>query len=108
MKFYTEEKILDKHIGTKDTAERIAFDLNVDLFRVGEAIREVRHLKKMTQDDLAHLVGVKRSQISKVENGKNLTLTTIGRIFRAMGIKGNLEIELEDDGKLSKLSKLAL
>ncbi|WP_347150628.1 helix-turn-helix transcriptional regulator, partial [Phocaeicola dorei] len=38
------------------------------------------------------LIGVQRAQISRIENGKNLTFSTIARVFKAMGISAKLEI----------------
>lgn len=40
MKFYTEEEALDKVIGTKETVERIEFDVQMDEFLIGKAIRQ--------------------------------------------------------------------
>ncbi|KAA6305280.1 hypothetical protein EZS27_043067, partial [termite gut metagenome] len=39
------------------------------------------------------LVGVQKAQISKIENGKNLTIATIIKIFKAMGVSAQLEID---------------
>ena len=39
-----------------------------------------------------NLIGVQRAQISRIENGKNLTFSTIARVFKAMGISAKLEI----------------
>lgn len=96
MKFYTEEEILDKHIGKKGTPKRDQFeaDLKADLnsFLIGEAIKQARQSKNLTQEELGNLIGVQRAQISRIENGKNLTFSTIARVFKAMGISAKLEI----------------
>ena len=46
----------------------------------------------MTQEELAQKIGVQRSQVSKIESGRNLTLSTIARVFKAMGMKAALSI----------------
>ena len=53
----------------------------------------------MTQEELGKLIGVQRAQISRIESGKNLTFSTISKIFRAMNIHAKLEI-----GNLGKVT----
>lgn len=55
---------------------------------VGDRIREARKAKKMTQEKLAERIGVKRSVISKYENGLiDPTISQIEKIASALGIK---------------------
>ncbi len=61
-------------------------------FYTGEAIKQARQSKNLTQEELGNLIGVQRAQISRIENGKNLTFSTIARVFKAMGISAKLEI----------------
>lgn len=92
MKFYSEDEMLDKHIGKIGTAERDKFEDEFNTFLIGEAIREARKKKKLTQEQLGIMVGVKKAQISKIESGRNLTLSTISRVLHAMGLQANLSI----------------
>ena len=55
-------------------------------------IKQARQSKNLTQEELGNLIGVQRAQISRIENGKNLTFSTIARVFKAMGISAKLEI----------------
>ena len=71
MKFYSEDEAIDKVIGEKGTQSRMEFDAGMNEFLVGEAIRQARNL---AQEQLGELVGVKKAQISKIENGSNVTL----------------------------------
>lgn len=91
-KFYTEEEILNEYIGKEGTIKRNEFDSNIQSFLIGEAIKKARLAQNMTQEELGTLIGVQRAQISKIENGKNLTMNTISRIFQAMNIKATLEL----------------
>ena len=102
MKFFTEEEIIDKHIGKKGTSKRDKFDENIHSFLIGEAIKQARQSKNLTQEELGALIGVQRAQISKIENGKNLTFSTIVKVFKAMGISVHLEI-----GNLGKLASVS-
>ena len=92
MKFYTQDEIIDKHIGKKGTLEREKYDDELNTFLIGEAIKQARLSKKLTQEDLGKLIGVQKAQISRIENGKNLTIGTISKIFKAMDISVKLEI----------------
>ena len=92
MKFFTEEEILDKHIGQIGTPHRNQFEDEINTFIIGEAIKEARKKKQLTQEQLGNLVGVKKEQISKIESGKNLTLNTISRVLHAMGLQAHLNI----------------
>lgn len=40
MKFYTEEEIIDKHIGKKGTLARDKFEEGLQSFLIGEAIKK--------------------------------------------------------------------
>ena len=51
MKFYTEEEILDKHIGEKDSPERERFETDLNSFLIGEAIKHARLSKNLTQEE---------------------------------------------------------
>ena len=102
-KFYTLGEIEDKYIGKKGTPKRDKYevDLQTDVHShfIVEAIKQARLSKNMTQEELGSLIGVQRAQISRIESGKNLTFSTIARIFKAMGISAKLEI-----GNLGKVA----
>ncbi len=83
-------EIVDKVWGEVGTPERDAMEtrLKEDLqaYYIGEAIKAERLKQNLTQEELGVKVGVKKSQISKIENGKCvITLPTISRVFRALG-----------------------
>lgn len=98
-KFYTHEEIEDEFIGKKGTPERDKYEERLEMFLIGEAIKQARQAKNLTQEDLGKLVGVQKAQISRIENGKNLTFATVIRLFKAMGISAKLEI-----GNLGKVA----
>lgn len=100
-KFYTQDEAKDILIGETGTAERDAYEANLEAFLIGDAIRRTRIAKKLTQEDLGKLVGVQKAQISKIENGRNLTISTVIKVFKAMGVSAKLEIE--DGGQVIAL-----
>lgn len=92
MKFYTLEEITDKHIGKIGTPARDAFEAEVEAALIGSKIKEARKLQNITQRELGERVGVQTSQISKIENGRNLTISTIVRILNALGLTASFTI----------------
>lgn len=62
------DEITDKHIGKRDTAKREAFENELRLELLGEAIKQARIKRNLTQEELGWLVGVQKEQISKLEN----------------------------------------
>ncbi len=99
MKFYTLDEIEDKHIGKKGTIERDKYDEQLEMFLIGDAIKQARQAKNLTQEELGKLVGVQKAQISRIENGKNLTFATVIKLLKAMGLSAKLEI-----GNLGKVA----
>ena len=48
MKFYSEEEMLDKHVGKIGTPHRDQFEDEINTFLIREAIKEARKNKKLT------------------------------------------------------------
>ena len=97
MKTYSLENLTDKYIGTKGTKKRNEFENELRLDLLGQAIKEVRQERKLTQEELGGLVGVKKAQISKIENSTtDARFTTILKVFEALGAKINFNIELNN------------
>lgn len=100
MKLYTHEEMLNSVVGKIGSPRRDAMEAELQSFLIGEAIKQARKEKKLTQSQLGELMGVQRAQISRIESGRNLTISTIVRAFKAMGIAvslncGNMTIALE-------------
>ncbi|KAA6350102.1 hypothetical protein EZS27_002465 [termite gut metagenome] len=92
-KFYTQDEAKDIFIGKVGTPQRDNYESDLNMFLIGDVIKRTRLEKNLTQEDLGKLVGVQKAQISKIENGKNLTIATIIKIFKAMGVSVQLEID---------------
>jgi transcriptional regulator with XRE-family HTH domain len=46
----------------------------------------------LTQEQLGEMVGVQKSQISRIEKGRHVSISSMARLFKAMGISLTLEI----------------
>ena len=95
MKSYTLEELTDEFIGKKGTLERDEFDSELRSELIGQAIKEARLKRNLTQSQLGELVGVQKAQISKIENSlSNARLDTILKVFKALNAKVNFKVEL--------------
>jgi len=95
MKIYSLEEMLDKHIGNLGTPKREAFENELRLDLLGEAIKQARKDRNLTQEELGLLVGVKKAQISKLENSlTDARFETIIKVFKALNAKVNFSVEL--------------
>jgi len=98
MKTYTLEEMTDEMIGKKGTVERDEFDAELKAEFIGHAIKSARKKRNLTQTELGNLVGVQKSQISKIENSiSDARLETILKVFRALNAKVNFQVELMDN-----------
>ena len=66
---------------------------------IGKKIREIRTEKGMTQEELAWQIGTSAQYLSKIENGKGLSLAAIIKISKALYIPPGmiLDVVLEED-----------
>jgi len=98
MKTTSLEKMMDRHIGKIGTEKRDAFEHELKMDILGEAIKKARKERKLTQSQLGDLVGVQKAQISKLENSlTDARLETILKVFRALNAKVNFQVELMDN-----------
>ena len=97
MKTYSLDELTDQYIGRKGTKKRDEFENELRLDLLGQAIKQTRLEKHLTQEELGELVGVKKAQISKIENSAtDARLTTILKVFEALGAKVHFNVELNN------------
>ena len=97
--------LVDEVWGEKGTPERDAMEAQlkeeVQAYFVGEAIKKARLKQNLTQEELGEKVGVKKSQISKLESGKCIiTLPTMSKVFKALGFV-SASLDLGTGGKVA-------
>jgi HTH-type transcriptional regulator / antitoxin HipB len=98
MKVYTLDEVIDRAIGVKGTPEREEFEYELKMETISRLIKEARKKRKLTQGELGKLVGVRKSQISKLENSANsATIETILRVFKALKAEVNFNIKMGDN-----------
>lgn len=91
------DSMLDKHVGKHGTERREAFETELRIDLLGQAIKQARQARNLTQEELGKLVGVQKAQISKIENSvKNARFETILKVFDALGAKVNFYVELSE------------
>ena len=105
MTFVPSDKLVDDVWGKVGTPERDTMEAQVkeeaQAYFVGEAIKRTRLKQNLTQEELGKRIGVKRSQICKIESGKcSMTLSTIGRVFKGLGI-ATATLDLGTGGKVA-------
>jgi len=97
LQIYTLDQVKDKHIGKVGTTKRDKYEYELKLEILGEMIKAARKERHLTQAELGKLIGVQKSQISRLEkNTKNVTIETILRVFKALKAKVSFNVELMD------------
>lgn len=84
------KELLDKRFGKSGTASREKFREEAFSYYFGEIIKNRRKELKMSQNDLADLIGKKRPYISRIENGEDIRLSNFALVANAL----NLSIQL--------------
>ena len=101
MKKYTLEELTDKYIGEKGSEEREQFEFELKLDIIGGMIKKARKEKHLTQEQLGKLVGVRKAQISKIENNaKDVRLSTIMKVFNALKATVKMTIAFDSNSHL--------
>ena len=104
MKTYTFDEVKDELLGKVGTSERDEHERKVaeavNAFRLGEVVRERRLDQNLTQEELGKRMGVKKSQVSKLERGDDMSLRSMRRVFRALGVE-SATLDLGDAGKVT-------
>jgi HTH-type transcriptional regulator / antitoxin HipB len=95
LKTYNLDELTDKYVGKIGTPKRDAFENELRLDLLGEAIKQARKERHLTQEELGELVGVKKAQISKLENSlTDARFETIIKVFKALNAKISFNVEL--------------
>ena len=97
LRIYTLDEAKDIYLGKIGTDKRDKYEYELRLDLLGEIIKQARKERHLTQSQLGELIGVQKSQISRIErNAKNVTIETILRVFRALKAKVHFNVELLD------------
>lgn len=96
MKSYSLAEMKDKYLGKVGTKERDDYEYELNMEVLGKMIKTARQERNLTQEQLGELVGVQKSQISKLESSTNsATIDTIIKVFKALKAEINFNVKLE-------------
>ena len=96
MKSYSLAEMKDKYLGQVGTQERDEYEYELNMDVLGRMIKTARQERNLTQEQLGELVGVQKSQISKLESSTNsATIDTILKVFKALKAEINFNVKLE-------------
>ena len=97
LKVYSLGEIEDKYIGKIGTPKRDEYEKNVkaeiEAYHVGEALKQARIAHGLTQEEVGERMGLHRAQVCRMESGRSITLASMMRVFRALGVEVALEMK---------------
>lgn len=97
MKLTSLEELKDRDLGPIGTPKRDEFERKlaeeIHAYHVGEAIRRAREAQNLTQSQLGEKMGVKKAQVCRLESGKSITLSSMMRVFNALGVQVALDMK---------------
>ena len=98
MKSYSLAEMKDKYIGKVGTKERDDYEYELRMDVLGRMIKTARQERNLTQEQLGELIGVQKSQISKLESSTNsATIDTILKVFKALKADINFNVKIENE-----------
>ena len=93
----TINEYLDNKFGNPGTSGRNEFGKKAQAFMIAELVKDARKKAKLTQQELAEKVHLKRPHISRIERAKtDVRVSTLHKI--AEGLGGKLHISLDFKG----------
>jgi HTH-type transcriptional regulator / antitoxin HipB len=97
IKSYSLSEMKDKYIGQIGTVDREKYEYELRMDVLGKMIKKARIERNLTQEQLGQLVGVQKSQISKLESSTNsATIDTILKVFKALKADIHFNVTLEE------------
>lgn len=97
IKSYSLAEMKDKYIGKIGTSDRDEYEYELRMDVLGRMIKSARQERNLTQEQLGQLVGVQKSQISKLESSTNsATIDTILKVFKALKADIHFNVTLEN------------
>lgn len=98
MKSYSLSEMKDRYIGKVGTVDRDEYEYELRMDILGRMIKMARQERNLTQEQLGKLIGVQKSQISKLESSANsATIDTILKVFKALKAEINFNVKLENE-----------
>lgn len=103
VKSFSLAEMKEKYIGQVGTTDRDDYEYELHMDVLGRMIKTARQERNLTQEQLGQLIGVQKSQISKLESSTNsATIDTILKVFKAL--KADIHFNVTIDSQYVKLS----
>ena len=97
IKTYSLAEMKNKYIGKIGSSDRDEYEYELCMDVLGKMIKTARQERHLTQEELGRLIGVQKSQISKLDSSANsATIDTILKVFKALKAEINFNMKLED------------
>ena len=88
----------DRYNGKEGMPERDSYEYELKMEVLGKMIKSARKERNMTQEQLGKLIGVQKSQISKLDSSANsATIDTIMKVFKALKAEINFHVKMEEN-----------
>ena len=98
MKSYSLVEMKDKYIGKVGTKERDDYEYELRMDILGRMIKTARQERNLTQEQLGSLIGVQKSQISKLESSSNsASIDTLLKVFKALKAEIHFNVKMEEE-----------
>jgi len=98
IKSFSLDEMKDKYIGQVGTTERDDYEYELRMDVLGRMIKTARKERNLTQEQLGQLVGVQKSQISKLESSStnSATIDTNLKVFKALKADIHFNVTVEN------------
>ena len=88
----------DKYIGKVGTKDRDEYEYELRMDILSRMIKTARQERNLTQEQLGSLIGVQKSQISKLESSSNsASIDTLLKVFKALKAEIHFNVKMEED-----------
>lgn len=88
----------DEQLGRKGTTSRDLFEQELSMELIQELIKETRKKRDLSQQELGDLIGVNKSQISKLEKSySNASISLISKVFKALNATVRITVSLDQN-----------
>lgn len=92
-KVFKAKDLIEKRYGKLGSQSRDKFREEAFSNFFGEVIKSRRKELKLSQENLAQMIGKKRPYISRIENGEDIRLSNFALVARALGLSIKLQPE---------------
>ena len=96
LEFTDLDELLDKEYGKKGTDKRDKFESEFNQEVIGDMLRSARKQRNMTLQEVADILGINKSSVSKFEkNAYSQSIATIAKYLHAIDAKINFRLDLK-------------